>query len=791
MTCVPVVIDANSLKTNDNQHDSDPEGSSAGDLAGTLVEPDNLHLSIESLAKGIDNYRIDVQLSPRFVLQVGEAIDELLDRALAGKSPRASKNPIFEKLRATYKDMMSLLIHRTKTNLSAQHVLFLQFAIVKHILQQVRQRLDKNVERLQDSASKQKSLGSAKMLNTHQQIVWLRKQYNSILYRTNQQIFRQLFRVEVNHLRDDRKLYLSGVLPRVADILFNPLLQAHSPEDDELLFDQYALWNGHKEGFGNLNGKWEKLLQGCPDLDSVNVIKSGDRVETTKTAVFDELGGLLAVQSLLGFTEEQPDSLGESLSWMEEPENIRILFDESRDKQIASDLRKSSGLPAWWNHWAQRKRVNKLLKGMTRYLKIGGRWQKLLASYELRHLWSRNLAEVFEPRQLCELVAGVASRTTVKLIDDLTDENKLLAKPIQEAAKRVTVQRKANSKDKIIQILCDLSRYRLHLKYYRFAHRIFNRISVLQSQEDIELSLHGNQLYRLFGESEVEDAESKIIHHTIIKADVRGSTTVTSKLVNRGLNPASYFSQRFFDPINALLETYGAGKVFIEGDAVILSLMEHEDKPQQWYAISRACGLAREMIQVVASNNAFSERTGLPYLEIGIGICYSDEAPLFLFDDGKPIMISSAIGDADRMSSCSWKMREKHQASVFNVEVCKIAEGEQDKGEKGQEEVRYNVNGILLDEQAVNKLKSEIMLQKVTVKIAGEEVVFIAGQFPDVQGKNRNLVIRQAKLGFWKNNKVVRNNESEEYFYEVVTHRKVLTHVSERLKSGKTSAISN
>ena len=100
------------------------------------------------------------------------------------------------------------------------------------------------------------------------------------------------------------------------------------------------------------------------------------------------------------------------------------------------------------------------------------------------------------------------------------------------------------------------------------------------------------------------------------------------------------------------METYGAGKVFIEGDAVILSLMEHEDAPQQWYAVSRACGLAKEMIQVVASNNAYSERTGLPYLEIGIGICYAEEAPLFLLDDGKPIMISSAIGDADRMSSC-------------------------------------------------------------------------------------------------------------------------------------------
>ena len=57
-----------------------------------------------------------------------------------------------------------------------------------------------------------------------------------------------------------------------------------------------------------------------------------------------------------------------------------------------------------------------------------------------------------------------------------------------------------------------------------------------------------------------------------MKADVRGSTTVTDELQNKGLNPASYFSTRFFNPINKILETYGAHKVFIEGDAIISEL---------------------------------------------------------------------------------------------------------------------------------------------------------------------------------------------------------------------------
>jgi len=38
------------------------------------------------------------------------------------------------------------------------------------------------------------------------------------------------------------------------------------------------------------------------------------------------------------------------------------------------------------------------------------------------------------------------------------------------------------------------------------------------------------------------------------------------------MNPASYFSLNFYEPLTKILPRYGAEKVFIEGDAVILSI---------------------------------------------------------------------------------------------------------------------------------------------------------------------------------------------------------------------------
>lgn len=259
----------------------------------------------------------------------------------------------------------------------------------------------------------------------------------------------------------------------------------------------------------------------------------------------------------------------------------------------------------------------------------------------------------------------------------------------------------------ILKVLADLFRYRLHLKYYRFAHRAFNRINVIIEPQQIQLARAGGNLYRLMDSQELKqlaDEQPDIAHHTILKADVRDSTTVTQELIRKDLNPASYFSLCFFGPINERLVTYGAVKVFIEGDAVILGFYEYEGHSAEWYSVARACGMAKKMTDIVTLKNTDSRKTGLPTLEIGKGICYAGERPLFLFDEDHPIMISSAIGDADRISSCSWKLRGSFEAGNFNVEVLGIDEGDRQRGEKGQGYLRYNVNGILLDDAAFTKL---------------------------------------------------------------------------------------
>src|SRR5215472_17976645 len=120
-----------------------------------------------------------------------------------------------------------------------------------------------------------------------------------------------------------------------------------------------------------------------------------------------------------------------------------------------------------------------------------------------------------------------------------------------------------------------------------------DKINVIGSQRLSELSKLNGTLYDLLLAEEGKTAGDKpMLRHVIVKADVRDSSRVTRSLVERAMNPASYFSLNFYDPVNKLLAKYGATKVFVEGDAIILALLEREGEPA--LSVSQACVLARE-----------------------------------------------------------------------------------------------------------------------------------------------------------------------------------------------------
>lgn len=122
--------------------------------------------------------------------------------------------------------------------------------------------------------------------------------------------------------------------------------------------------------------------------------------------------------------------------------------------------------------------------------------------------------------------------------------------------------------------------------------------------------------------------------------------------------------------------------------------------------------------------------------------------------------------------------------SLFNIDVLRIAEGED---EKGQQYIRYNGNGILLDDASFSKLKDEITPKSVRMKLYGRQYLFHVGQYPDTNGRKKDLIIREVKVGIWKDPQVHEDPDTDGVYYEVVVNRKVTPLVLEAVNGKQTA----
>ena len=342
--------------------------------------------------------------------------------------------------------------------------------------------------------------------------------------------------------------------------------------------------------------------------------------------------------------------------------------------------------------------------------------------------------------------------------------------------KVVQMERMGNRRKRayLIRFLRAFCRYHRDFCCYNVYREAAERINLVTDKKILALSKANNTLYEFLLPHEQEMGEKPIINHTIIKADLRGSTDITHQMNERGLNPASYFSLNFFDPITEILSEYDAQKVFIEGDAIILTIIEREDTPSGWYSVARACGMAINMLMIINRYNKKSQEYQLPVLELGIGICHRTDAPTFLFDGDTRIMISPAINLADRLSSCNKSVRRiiRRNASPFNLFVF---QGASDRDlEKTADDLllRYNVNGIELNEAGFRKLAQEIDLKQFYGDIPElrlEKVRLYTGKFPTKSGRYQRLVLREADVPAVNTEDLKQIQFTHRKYYEVCT----------------------
>jgi hypothetical protein len=404
-----------------------------------------------------------------------------------------------------------------------------------------------------------------------------------------------------------------------------------------------------------------------------------------------------ARQKLDFFVKDHAGKLGEYLN---EPENAKRLFDASSASEEEAPTRA------------------RLLAQLVDRLEHHEILFHVLASYEIRPVAS----DYCPPVHLQQLRKALVSKEEMKQVEQVIKQvpaKKLSLKAIEELSKKIHRYSREEMQAMILKFAGDFLRLRRDLRDADHLTTCMERVNLVTTEKARELSRLNNRLYECVLPEEARPEQDNVISHVIIKSDVRGSTRMTQDLLSRGLSPASHFSLNLHEPVKKLLDRYSAKKVFIEGDAIILAIFETESTVAYARPVAKACILSRQILAVCNSYNERASSSDLPALELGLGVAFQGSAPTYWTDGDSRIMISKALNLSDRLSGCAKLAKrmlagQKTHFSVF--QFLNTMEGASAE-ELDEFLVRYNHNGIELNDEGFQKLSEEISLESIDTKL--------------------------------------------------------------------------
>ena len=723
-------------------------------------------IELENLVAGIDNLRHDVFLSSRFSEIARLHIFKLIVKhgnveELAMEDPAPSPRPLLRpsarligspqvlkpspvikdpdpaEFKRLVADLHIVALNRAKGDDNPSIDLLFRLAVLKFLRAELTNQFNQAVERCRARIKLYESPRQAihaAVLQSRERFARFQINKKYVLRRAGQDLFLTLRDVEKESLSRTRRSLFGDSGLASYDLLLNRLIFTEDGRDDYLNAEHYVM-------LGNYD-------------------RDPDRFQTLQMIA----GSFLKSLNVAGDDEE-------ILAMLNAPENGQeMMAGGAPDDATPKGKIQKSLLTAWVD-----------------VLERGNVIDNVIASYEVVPLLSQYSPPI-NPQQLKN---ALISRNERKRVETLLEEHgKISPANLHAAVKKVESCKGADRAKVAGRFYGDFSRYHRDLQRMEAVFSALDSVNVIVNDKFRELSAINNTLYEFLLPEEQRPSEDRVVHHVVLKADIRESTTLTRTLLERGLNPASYFSLNFYDPINKLLPKYDATKVFIEGDAIILAVFEREGEPS--LGVARTCVLAKEMIEIVTAYNQHSRAASLPILELGIGITYQDSAPLYLMDGTHQIMISRALNESDRLSSCSKGMRpllEKLDL-LFNVFTFKTVDDEDTGGNPDEFLLRYNIGGIHISEEAFEKLRTEISLQAYDMQVPmiwdERKVRLYDGVVPIGQGLFHKIAIREGVVAHIDARDFSLKAYTDRRYYEICTNARIY----EALESARMSSAS-
>jgi len=742
-------------------------------------------LKLDRLVLGVDNVRFDVHLSKGFYQITKNFIFQLIAKhgqitELSGVKEKFNWIQEIFDLKRLYRELLQDAINKARIGFEIQIDYLAQIAIATMVIKEVPKQFETCIRLLNDL------LRENELHSNHAMIVKIKNELSStlqnqgdIIFKVRSDIFQYFSSVDETYLNELRSVNFGNenILPKA--LFLNPMLLANNPMDDTFLVNQYILLGHHLEDPIRYNTMVTILksffLSICKTSQTFK--RPDDSVaETLKTGPPPDMNYENTLEIIID-------------DWMKHSENIDILFNYIETKKNLGLRRKkksdTNNLPELKKQYHVQKKLAGLLFKKIEQQKLT-EW--IPAIYIILSVY-HHYCPPMSPQDVLKFVADSKSRKLFK--EKLNRSKKAAGKsfsltPLWKSIRQLEKIPDTQRKKYYLQFIKDFVRYHKDFSNFNLFREAMNCINLISEEKLIKLSKANNTLYEFLLPNELTADEGQIVNHVVIKADVRGSTDIVHQMKLKGLNPASNFSLNFFDPITEILSKYGATKVFIEGDAIILSIFENEHDQENWYCVSRACGLAVNILHIVEQYNKKNLNYRLPMLVLGIGIGFSNGAPTFFFDGDNRIMISHAIHLADRLSRCEKSLRKLYvdKKRPFNLYLFQTVSDKDIDRTADDLFLRYNVKGINLSVAGFTKLSKEIKLDSMECslpELVNEKIRIHTGRFPTVPGKYQRLIIREAYIPEVYPEDLKIKKMTLRKYYEVCTNRILLAHVKKKL----------
>src|SRR5437660_3136109 len=738
------------------------------DEAPTELKSYNLTLPVRSLSIGVDNIHHDVFLSPRFVQAGREYLFDVIRQHtsttyLPGIELRPTRGPDSSAFRKLLSEVLQSTITQAKYHKNIEIDVLFRLGLLKFLTFEIgnqfanlilegKEWIRKRGEHFE--RSQQAHVIKARLSE-------LQSARRGVIRRVGHQVAQIVVDVEDNVIAKARRALFGEEFASYYELCKNRLIFLDGGKDDVFFLEHYILLGNYArdpDRFEAMDALFQDFLREAGIMPShdpahteaiqthtalleavqairadianleeqrentrkrldrgdgffTKLLNSGDPADLKASlndlelrlkhqeCKLEELGPQVdaARQKLDFFVKDHSGKLGEYLN---EPENAKRLFDASSASETEA--------PA-------RSRLLARLLDRLEQLEI---LYHVLASYEIQPI----AADYCPPVHLQQLRKALVSKEELKQVEQVIKQvpaKKLSLKAVEELSRKIRRYSREEKLASVLRFANDFLRLRRDLRDAEHLTTCMERINLVTTEKARELSRLNNRLYECVLPEEARPDQDQVISHVIIKADVRGSTRMTQDLLSRGLNPASHFSLNLHEPVKKLLDRYAAKKVFIEGDAIILAIFETESTVAYARSVAKACILSRQILAVCNSYNERPSDSNLPSLELGLGVAFQGDAPAYWTARDSRIMISKALNLSDRLSGCAnlakrMLVGQKSHFSVF--QFLNTMEGASAE-ELDEFLVRYNMNGIELNEEGFQKLSEEISLDTIETKL--------------------------------------------------------------------------